>query len=328
MTKETRLNRCKALYEQFLTLNPRELETFPQTYSDFDGLNLEESKRTLRFVLDTLDGLNDQDAWGDLAWHTYNSLEGLIQNVHNTYAQLRNSRDQTSFQNFTQQLDSLAYHLRMFGVPLLSVGGAYLEKTSASLTVELEKLVATRVEVEKLRDEVRTLITPAVAGSLSQAFTARKNVLMWGRIAWGVIALLIGGYCIHATYSFASAVSEALGGAKPAGSPNQVLWLSVLIRSVILLPLYAAFGFSFAQYKKERDFEEEYAHKAAVATSLPNYGDLTREPAVRDQIVTGATNVIFSSPTSKHIESEKQEKILGGVKEIFDSVSKLIPRKD
>jgi len=328
MTKETRQNRCKALYEQFLALNPKELETFPQTYSDFDGLSLDESKRTLRFVLETLDGLNDQDAWGDLTWHAYNSLEGLIQNVHNSYAQLRNSRDQNSFQNFAQQLDSLAYHLRMFGIPLLSVGGAYLEKTSASLSTELERLVATRVEVERLRDEVKTLITPAVAGSLSQAFTARKDVLMWGRIAWGVIALLIGGYCIHATYGFASAVSEALGGAKPAGDPNQVIWLSVLIRSVILLPLYAAFGFSFAQYKKERDFEEEYAHKAAVATSLPNYGDLTREPAVRDQIVTGATNVIFSSPTSKHVESEKQEKILGGVKEIFDSVSKLMPRKE
>jgi len=328
MSKETRLNRCKALYEQFLSLNPRELETFPQAFSDFDGLSLEETKKTLRFVLDSLDGLNTNDAWGDLTWHAYNSIEGLIQNVHNMYAQLRASRDQASFQNFAQNLDSLAYHLRMFGVPFLSVGGAYLEKTSASLTTELDRLIATRTEVEKLRDEVKTLITPAVAGSLSQAFTARKDILLRGRIAWGVIALLIGAYCIHATYGFATAVGDALTTSKPAGTQNDLIWLSVLIRSVILLPLYAAFGFSFAQYKKERDFEEEYAHKAAVATSLPNYGDLTREPAVRDQIVTGATNVIFSSPTSKHIESEKQEKVLGGVKEIFDSVSKLIPRKD
>lgn len=328
MSKEVRINRCKSLYEQFLGLSPRELETFPQAFADFDGPNLEECIRALRFVLETLEGLSANDAWGELPWHTWNSLEGQLQNVINFYSQLKNSRDQSSFQNFSQNLDAFAYHLRMFGLPFLSVGGASLEKTSATLSSEVERVTAARSEVEKLREEVKALITPAVAGSLSQAFTARKDILLRGRIAWGVIALSIGGYCIHATYGFASAVGDALAGGKTPGNQGDVVWLSVLIRSVILLPLYAAFGFSFSQYKKERDFEEEYAHKAAVATSLPNYGDLTREPAVRDQIVTGATNVIFSSPTSRHIDTEKQDKVLGGVKEIFDSVAKLIPKKD
>jgi len=328
MSKEARLTRCKELYNQFLSLNPREFDVFPQKFSDFDGLSLEETKTTLHFVLDTLDGLNTNDAWGDLTWHAFTTLEGQIQNIYNSYAQLRSSRDQNSFQNFAQYIDAFAYHIRMFGIPFLSISGAYLEKTSASLSAELDRLIATRTEVEKLRDEVKMLITPAVAGSLSQAFTARKDILLLGRIIWGVIALSIGIYCIYATYGFASVVSNALTEVTLSGTKNEIIWLSVIIRSVILIPLYAAFGFSFTQYKKERDFEEEYAHKAAVATSLPNYGDLTREPSVRDQIVTGATNVIFSSPTSKHIEPENQEKVLDSVKNIFDSVSKLVSRKE
>lgn len=105
------------------------------------------------------------------------------------------------------------------------------------------------------------------------------------------------------------------------------MWASVLLRSVVLIPLYAAFGFSFSQYKKERDFEEEYAHKAAVATSLPNYGDLTREPAVRDQIVTGATNVIFSAPTTRKSDPERSDKVISSMKELLDSVGKLLPKK-
>jgi len=328
MSKQAKEARCKALYEQFLSLNPRELETMSIALSDFDGLNLDEARKTLAFVLQTLDGLTTTETWNELSWHAFGTIESVLQNLHNSYAQLRNNRDQNSWQNFVPQLDSLAYHLRLFGVPALVVGGVQLERVSAALNTEFDRLTAARTEVEKLRDEVRTLVAPAVAGSLSQAFTARKDILLRGRIAWGVIALALGGYCIHATYGFAAAVGDAVVAAKAPASTNELIWLSVLIRSVVLLPLYAAFGFSFAQYKKERDFEEEYAHKAAVAASLPNYGDLTREPAVRDQIVTGATNVIFSIPTLRIPEKERSDKVLGGMKELLDSFAKVLPRKE
>lgn len=327
MSKLTRINRFRSLYEQFLALNPREYESWPLAVSDFDGLNFDESKRTMRYVLDTLDGLTANDAWDELTWHTYNGLEGILQAVYNSYAPLKTSRDQTSFQNFVQQLDSLAYHLRMFGLSTLAFGGANLERTSAAVASELERLTAARAEVEKLRDEVRTLIAPAVAGSLSEAFTARKSVLLLGRVVWGLVALVVGGYCVHATYGFAAAVGDALIAAKQPAGGADIIWGAVLLRSVVLIPLYAAFGFSFSQYKKERDFEEEYAHKAAVATSLPNYGDLTREPAVRDQIVTGATNVIFSAPTTRRAEPERTDRVLGSMKELVDSVAKLLPKK-
>lgn len=100
------------------------------------------------------------------------------------------------------------------------------------------------------------------------------------------------------------------------------------MRSSILLPLYVAFGVAFSQYKKERDFEEQYAHKAAVAVSLPNYGDLTRDPAVRDQIVSAATNVIFSTTNNKRIETKASDKGLDSIKEVLASITKLLPRKD
>jgi hypothetical protein len=327
VSKQARIYRYKSLYEQFVALNPREFESWQLVIGEYDNLNFEEAKKTMRFVLDTMEGLATNDAWDELPWHSYNSLEGVLQGVYNAFAQLKTTRDQSSFHNFAPQLDSLAYHLRMFGAVSLALGGANLERTSVALTAELEKLTTARVEVEKLRDEVKMLIAPAVAGSLSEAFTARKTVLLVGRIVWGIIALVVGGYCVHATYGFASAVGDALIAAKQPINTPEVMWLSVLLRSVVLIPLYAAFGFSFSQYKKERDFEEEYAHKAAVATSLPNYGDLTREPAVRDQIVTGATNVIFSAPTSRKSEPERSDRVIGSVKELIDSVGKLLPKK-
>ena len=331
MSKEARINRCRTFYQQFLDLNPREFETVQlNNLVDFDGLNFEEAKKTMRFILETLDGLNAVDAWNELSWHAYNNLEGLFQTLITYFTQLKSNPDQSSFQNFIPQLDSMAYHLRMFGIPDLAYGSAQIERTSAALTLEQEKITSLRVEVEKIRNDVKNLIAPAVAGSLSKAFTERKNILFWGRVVWGLIAFALGWYCINATYNFANAIGEALAVNKQSQSVlgNDLLWVSVLIRSIVLIPLYAAFGFSFTQYKKERDFEEEYAHKAAVATSLPNYGDLTREPAVRDQIVTGATNVIFSTPTSRQIDNLSSDKVFGGIKDVIDSLSKLIPGRN
>jgi hypothetical protein len=328
LSKDSRLSRCRATYAQFLELKPREIETVTVAFSDFDGLSLPECKKTLRFVLETFDGLTTNDAWEEISWHALTSFEGLLTNLLTMYSQFKNQKDQNTFQQFCQNLDSLAYHLRMFGIPQLGMGGAQLEKTSATLTSELEKVVAARGEITKLQNEVRNLITPAVAGSLSQAFTVRKDILFRGRLVWGLIAVAIGVFCIHATYDFATSVNSALIAISANQLRPELIWVSVFVRTIILIPLYSGFGFSFAQYKKERDFEEEYAHKAAVATSLPNYGDLTREPAVRDQIVTGATNVIFSSPTSKNASVDNSEKSILNVKEILDSLGKLVGKKE
>lgn len=327
MSKQARISQFWQLYDTFLGQNPRELLTAPQAYSDFDGLNLEEARSTLTFVLGVLDSLRTENRISELSWQAFNQLQNSLQNVNNLYGQFRNARDQSSFQNFVQNLDNFAYQLRMTGAPTLAFGGAQFEAVSRQLTADMERLGELTREVERLRDEVKTLIAPAVAGSLSQAFTARKRALLWGRVVWGIAVLILAVTSIIATSKFASEVSKAIVEAAQLQTQTPV-WLSVLVRSVFLLPLYAAFGFAFSQYRKERDFEEEYAHKAAVATSLPQYGDLTREPAVRDQIVTGATTVIFTSPSARLAADNRADKsVVGSVKEILDAVGSLIQRR-
>lgn len=330
MSKQAKILQFKQNYKLFSDLNPKEeLETLNIALVDFDGPDIHETKVTLSFCLDTINILIENDLTKELSWHAFNTLPSLMQSVHSYFVQLKNSKDQSSFQNFSTNLDSLAYHLRMFGAPLIIINGGELEKTTSIINTERDRLIKTREELEVLQNQVKALIEPGMAGSLSKSFTDRRKTLLWGRIAWGGVAIFVGGYCIHATYEFASAVGTAIIANQVAKQiSSDYVWLALLIRSAILIPLYAAFLFSFSQYKKERDFEEEYAHKAAVATSLPNYGDLTREPAVRDQIVTGATNVIFSSPTTKSVDNEKNDKTLGNMKELVDSLTKLISKKE
>ena len=323
MAISTRQQQFIGLWSGFKAQNPVQVLGPNMAFSDFDGPSLGESQHELMFVVETIDALIAGDSLKELSWNAMNTLQSQVQNVHNTFTPLANTRDQGSYQNFAQQLDSLAYHVRLMGLPYLASGGGQLERARAQTEAELERLLSTRREVEQLRDNVRMLITPAVAGSLSQAFTTRRDALLVGRIVWAVAALLLGGFAVYATFSFANVVGDAMKSAATASSNHDIVWAGAIIRSIVLIPLFAAFGFAFAQYKKERDFEEEYAHKAAVATSLPNYGELARDAAVRDQIVTGATGVIFTSPTAQHKTGERSAKSLRDVTALIEAASKL-----
>ncbi|MBL8447237.1 MAG: hypothetical protein JNJ44_07470 [Zoogloeaceae bacterium] len=307
--------------EDFLTSGP--------VFSDFDGPNMEEVKAMIAFLRQTYEPLI---ASGELTLITktaFNTLIGQAQASHNTFTQLTNTRDQSSFQNFAMTLDGFAYHTRMFGIPYLAAGGAQLEAQRAALASEVQLLTRNNAEVEALKKDVRTLITPAIAGSLSEAFRVRRDALFKGRMLWFTICIISGAAAIYATFDFVHVVSSAIAApTTPTSLPTgSAFWPVIAIRTVVLLPLFAACGFAFGQYKKERDFEEEYAHKAAVANSLPNYGDIAREQSVRDQIVTAATSVIFSSPSEQARKAETSNALLGSMRDLMDAVGKGLGKK-
>lgn len=75
MSKQARTTQFWQLYDAFLGQNPRELLTAPQAYSDFDGLNLEEARSTITFVLGVLDSLRPENRISELSWQFFNQLQ-------------------------------------------------------------------------------------------------------------------------------------------------------------------------------------------------------------------------------------------------------------
>lgn len=326
MSIKSRATQLESLLNNFFNLKPDEFFKSGPSYNDFDGPSVEESEKNYLFIYATLKPLLDSGQLIDLTWSAISSIQQNAQNAYNTYNQLISNSDQGSFQNFSTNLDSFANILRMYNIPYLVLGGYNLESTRALLVNELDTLQKNNIEVEQLKESVKTLITPAIAGSLSKSFTQRRNSIMLNRVIWLVIAITIGYFVIIETNEFVNHISNALSQTKPETS-NIGLWPTIAIRTVVLIPLFAAFGFAFSQYRKERDFEEEYAHKAAVAASLPNYGDLAREQSVKDQIVTGATSVIFSSPSQDAKNNQNSDAVLSGIKEMIESVGKAFPKR-
>ncbi|SRR6266581_4140074 len=317
------------ILNRFFGSKPEDFLKSGPVFSEFDGPSMQEVIATLGFLRSSYEPLIASGEIALLTKTAFNSLIGQAQSAHNLYTQLTTSRDQSSYQNFAMALDGFAYHTRMFGVPYLAAGGAQLEAQRQALATEVQLLTKNNAEVEALKKDVRTLITPAVAGSLSEAFRQRRDTLYKGRLLWLAICGALGYFAAYATFDFVHTVSAAVNTAKqPGASAGETsLWLVVAIRTIVLLPLFAGFGFAFAQYRKERDFEEEYAHKAAVANSLPNYGDIARETAVRDKIVTAATDVIFSSPSEQARKAETSSALLASMRELMDAVGKGIGRK-
>ena len=259
------------IFTRFVGTKPEDFLTSGPTFSEFDGPNVTETIAALHFLRANYEPLIASGEIHLVTRTALGTLVGQVQNTNNTYTNLLSSRDQGSFQNFAMALDGFAHHTRMFGVPYLATGGAQLEAQRQAISNEIGTLTKNNAEVEALKADVRTLITPAIAGSLSEAFRQRRDSLYKGRLIWMVACLALGTFATFSTFDFVHTVSAAIAPQKTAAAPDSSIniWIVIAIRTVALLPLFAAFGFSFSQYKKERDFEEEYAHNDLPPFPLP-----------------------------------------------------------
>ncbi len=52
---------------------------------------------------------------------------------------------------------------------------------------------------------------------------------------------------------------------------------------------------------------------------MPNYGDLAKDDNVKDQIVSGASNVIFASPINKVKQTETKSDVIESMKGLFET---------
>jgi hypothetical protein len=255
-------------------------------------------------------------------------MQGVAQGAANAFPNLRTSSDAAVFRNFAQQLDSFAFQTQMAGLEYLMSGGASIEAARESLSRDqltlqqgIAALQKNNLDVETLKKQLNNLITPAAAGSLSKSFIERRDSLASLRNLWLYIATAIA---VGAALGFLF-LGISLAKALASGTSSGNIWAVIGLRFLFLVPIFVLLGFALAQYRKERNFEEEYAHKAAVAVTLPNYGDLLPEGSVRQQIINGAANVIFSSPIGQRAEPESAGDAIAGTKEIVEAVAKLLP---
>jgi len=334
MSREALINQGKLVFENIKGIDQAKLLIDPGNLPPWQNLTFDDFIESFNDIVDVMNSIYED---GILSKCPFNIIQGLNAQITQTFNQLNAFNTNKAHQHFHasfQHIETLRTHIQQWGLRYEAVLGQDIEERSKIIDDELAKILSNKTEIESIKNSVNSLIEPAVAGSLSKSFSDRKDALHKNQDRWfnvsivtaaiSLISTIIIVWSIVGVFS-SDEVLKALENSK--NGSDGIIWSTVFLRIGALLPIYSIFLLSFLQYKKERDLEEEYAHKAAVATSLPNYGGLAVENSVKDQILSEASKVIFTSPSNKNSNVEKGETI--GVTQLnglLGNIQKLVPK--
>lgn len=155
--------------------------------------------------------------------------------------------------------------------------------------------------IESNRLEIIRLTGMAADGTLGSKFDERKITLANGLSfwKWGIPIVTI------ISIAWVIIVFTLL----PAHTDN--VWINLLINLLKTSPAFVLLGFVFTQYGKERNLQEEYAFKSAVAMTLTAYSNMlekndSEENKTRQEMLHNSIQQVYLQP---QIHPKKSDKI-------------------
>lgn len=102
----------------------------------------------------------------------------------------------------------------------------------------------------------------------------------------------------------------------------------IIINSLKALPAIGLLLFGISQYSRERNFQEEYAFKSAVALTLNSYASQLRNEENKDQLIMSSVNEIYKTPIQhSKIKTSESKSLIDAIKELVDSTKNLVDSK-
>lgn len=101
------------------------------------------------------------------------------------------------------------------------------------------------------------------------------------------------------------------------------------LNSIKTIPALILTYFAINQYRKERNFQEEYAFKSAVALTISEYANKISTPENKDKLIMDSVNSVFHTPIEKKVAktdvnsfNETLKTVKDGIVEISDKLRK------
>jgi hypothetical protein len=315
-----------------------ELKSSSTGIGEWAGLSYPEYVVRIDQLIGTLTEIGKYLPLEQLPYATLTSRSTEVYEALAAAQQFMRERSAENFQIAARFADQLYSQLMTFGFVFPGNAQSKLTALVAQIEPELSKLRTANEEAKNIEESLRGLFTPVVSNTLSAAFSKREKQVRSVGYIWAAVAVAIGVAAIYVTFHSLDQINQELAerfkliqnGKPMVNSTDAFLITQMVLRSAILIPLYLLFALCFSQYRRERNFEEEYAHKAAVAATIPIYGEIVRTEGVRDQIVSAASAVIFSSPSKDHgkaSDDKNAPETLKGISAVIDSVDKLTSKK-
>ncbi|MDR1898230.1 MAG: hypothetical protein LBR10_15745 [Prevotellaceae bacterium] len=147
---------------------------------------------------------------------------------------------------------------------------------------------------------LQNLIGREVGASLFETFKQRKNELAKpiNKWFWIVIGMSV--------FTFVAILAIFTNGFGLWGEILKDFTTVQLITNTIkTFPFFFLLFYSISQYNKERNFQEEYAFKSAVALTIKAYADIIKAENLKDEMIISSISSVYKSPLTEKSRNRK-----------------------
>jgi hypothetical protein len=198
-----------------------------------------------------------------------------------------------------------------------------VENQIADFKIQLEFVEGKQEFFEERNNYLDELIGREVGASLFETFKQRKvelekPVSKWLWIVIAMAVLTFGAILIIFTNAFGY-----LGDI-----PSEISTIRLITNSIKTLPFFFLLFYAVAQYNKERNFQEEYAFKSAVALTIKAYSDIIEKDELKDELIVNSVSGIFKSPTIYKSKKTKEDNtIMSTAKDLLNTALEVMKKK-
>lgn len=197
-----------------------------------------------------------------------------------------------------------------------------VENQISDFNTKLEFVEGKKEYFEERNDYLDELIGREVGASLFETFKQRKGELEKpvNKWLWIVIAMSV------VTFGAILAIFTNVFGL--LGESPELTAIRLITNSIKTLPFFFLLFYSISQYNKERNFQEEYAFKSAVALTIKAYADIIEKEDLKDELIINSVSGVYKSPTIYKTKKTKEDNtLLGTAKDLLNTALEVMKKK-
>lgn len=302
------LNKIKNEFHEIESAKGGLIEVSKQLLVEKDSITqyIEVKRQELQTISDTVQFVYNQKAEVDAELKNAQASNAIIRAIQENHNEL--------FEQLKTQIDIQAKDFKLI------VDRFKEEETKLGNAIKLneEKIKHFNAIDEFLnakKEEIIKLTGLAADGSLGYTFNARKGELNKPLIFWRsaipVMTFLTICWIVAVFTNFFS-----------TNHSISFEWSAVLVNIVKTIPAFVLLGFTVNQYVKERNLQEEYAFKAAVAMTITAYSDKLDDKKNKESLIMESVKNIYCAPK---IQTEKSGSIISfRTKALNETVKNLV----
>lgn len=174
---------------------------------------------------------------------------------------------------------------------------AELEKTIEDSKNHNNEINNTYKYIDSKKDQIEKMVGLATDGAIGYKFDERQKSIFKSILFWKIavpLSYILAAFWVVLVFTVFKAKFE-----------NE--WLNLSINLIKTTPAWFLVAFCTNQYKKERDFEEEYAFKSAMAMTITSYTSLLSNDdadkmKTKDKVLSKVLDNLYASPLHKETE--------------------------